>query len=130
MHFSTESKAATVTSDNYIDVKHEYFGLPDNEGLRLRTRDVWYAMRPTVPEYHVVDKDDNIVPEWEASVDTAWTISKAGLSHVVISDVDDINGLRKLLDALEFNFERRAMEGLFDSLKDDSEGLDTEDDLG
>ena len=112
MPFSTDTQVETVTSENYIDVKFEYFGVPDDNGLRLRTRDVWYATKPTIPEFHVVDKDDNPVPEYEATVDTAWTIGKAGLPNIIICDRDDINGLRALLDSLEAEFDRRDMDKL------------------
>jgi hypothetical protein len=129
MPFSTETKVATVTSENYIDVKYEYFGLPNDDGLRLRTRDVWFATKPTVPEFHIVDKDDNPVPEYEANVDTAWTIGKAGQTDFIICDVDDINGLRALLDALERDFERRAMEELLRADSEENEDeVDSEDD--
>lgn len=127
---STDTKVDTVTSDNYIDVKHEYFGLPDDEGQRLRTRDVWFALKPTTPEYHVVDKDDQPIPEYQATVQTAWEIAKAGQPHMIIVDVDDINGLRKLLDALEADFERRAMDDLFKAVQEDENEVDNEDDLG
>lgn len=118
---ASDTKVETTVTDNYIDVKYEYFGLPDENGLRLRTRDVWFATKPTVPEFHVVDKDDNPIPEWNADVSTAWTISKAGLNNILICDVDDINGLRALLDKLEQDFEKRAMDELLSGFEQDEE---------
>ncbi len=127
MPLSTDTKVNTVTSENYIDVKFEYFGVPDDNGLRLRTRDVWFATKPTVPEFHVVDKDDEVIPEYKADVSTGWSIGKAGLQEILIVDVDDINGLRALLDTLEQEFEIRAMAELtkeFNEPTDDEEDLD------
>lgn len=126
--FDTDTKVETVTSDNYIDVKWEYTGLPDENGLRLRTRDVWYATKPTVPEFHVVDKDDAPVPDHEVVVDTAWTIGKAGLNNIIIiCDRDDINGLRALLNSLESEFDRRDMDKLHAQFNDADEESDNND---
>lgn len=125
---STDTKVNTVTSENYIDVKYEYYGVPDDSGLRLRTRDVWFATKPTVPEFHIVDKDDEVVPEFEANVSTGWSIGKAGLQEILIVDLDDINGLRALLDTLEQEFEIRAMAELTKEFNDSgSEEEDVDD---
>lgn len=115
------------TDPKYLDVKWEYFGVPDDNGLRLRTRDVWYATKPTVPEFHVVDKDDHPIPEFQADVSTAWTLGKAGLNNILICDRDDINGLRALLDTLEAEFDRRDMDELhrqFDNADADESDAD------
>ena len=124
----TDTKASMTVTDNYIDVKYEYFGVPDDNGLRLRTRDVWYATKPTVPEFHIVDNQDHPIPEFQADVTTSWTINKAGIGQVIIHDRDDINGLRALLDELEKDFDRRDMEALHASLlvsdEDDEENED------
>lgn len=109
-------------TDNYIDVKHEYFGLPDEEGHRLRTVDVWYAIKPSLPEFNVVDYQDQTIPGSEAMVGTAWSIHKAGMSQIYIVDRDDINGLRRLLDELEHDMDRRDMEALHEEFKLDTDG--------
>ena len=120
----TDTKVGTVT-DNYIDVKHEYFGAPDDNGFRLRSVDVWYATKPTVPQYGLVDYDDHKIEGAQADVKTAWSIAKAGQDTIYIFDRDDINGLRALLDKLELDFDRRDMEDLTASvLEDDKEDED------
>lgn len=99
---------------NYIDVKFEHFGPPTTDGERLRTRDVWYATRPTEPEFHVIDRQGEVDPTFKADVQTAWTIGKAGSGHtLIIVDENDINGLRELLTRLEQEMEQAAMQELF-----------------
>lgn len=112
---SHDVKAGTVT-DNYLDVKHEYFGLPNDEGVRVRTVDVWYATRPTSPEFSIVNHLDQVIDDQEASVTTGWCIEKAGMDRIYIFDRDDINGLRALLDRLEQDFDRRDMDALHASM--------------
>jgi hypothetical protein len=107
----TDIKVDTVT-DNYIDVKHEYFGAPDDDGYRLRSVDVWYATKPTIPQYGLVDYEDHKIEGAQADIKTAWTVAKAGQDTIYIFDRDDINGLRALLDKLELDFDRRDMEDL------------------
>lgn len=124
--FSTDIKVNTVTSDNYIDVKYEYFGPVNDDGLRLRTRDVWYATKPTVPEFHVVDNKDKEIPEFTADVSTAWTIGKAGASQIHIVDRDDINGLRELLNVLERDMDRRDMDELIKGIEAPGEEEDVD----
>jgi len=99
-------------TDNYIDVKHVYFGAPDDNGFRLKSVDVWYATKPTTPEYGLVDYDDKNIDGAQAAITTAWAIAKAGQDNIYIYDRDDINGLRELLNRLEEDFDRRDMEDL------------------
>lgn len=105
-------------TDNYIDVKHEYFGLPNHDGHRLRTVDVWYAVRPSSPQFTVVDYEDTDLPGSKVDLETAWTVHKAGLDQIIIVDRDDINGLRRLLDEIEHGMDRRDMEALHASLEE------------
>lgn len=120
-----DTKVGTVT-DNYIDVKFEYFGLPDEDGLRLRTTDVWFATRPSNPRYAVVAPDDSVLTGKESVLETAWTIDKAGMDRILIVDRDDINGLRALLDELEKDFDRRDMEELH---REHAKDLDSSDEV-
>lgn len=122
---SVDTKVGTVT-DNYIDVKFEYFGLPDEDGLRLRTTDVWFATRPSYPSYAVVTPDDKVLPGKESILQTAWLLDKAGLDRILIVDRDDINGLRALLDELEHDFDRRDMEDLH---REHAKDLDSNDEV-
>lgn len=117
---STDAKAVT-TSENYIDVRHEYYGLPDEEGQRLKTTDVWYAVKPSLPEYSIVDYKDQDVPGNDIRVNTAWSLHKAGMSSIHIIDRDDIAGLRHLLNELEKDMDRRDMEALHEEFKLDNE---------
>jgi hypothetical protein len=123
----TEPKTGTMT-DNYIDIKHEYFGPPDDNGFRLRSVDVWYATKPTVPQYGLVDYDDKIIEGAQADVKTAWTVAKAGQDTVYIFDRDDINGLRELLNELELDFDRRDMEELSREFHEDNAEREENDD--
>lgn len=117
---NVDAKVGTVT-DNYIDVKFEYFGLPDEDGIRVRTTDVWFATRPASPHYALVAPDDSVLPGKETTVETAWFIDKAGMNRILIVDRDDINGLRALLDELEKDFDRRDMDSLHKSLDSEDE---------
>lgn len=108
---NTNPMVGTMT-DNYIDVKHVYFGAPDDNGFRLKSVDVWYATKPTTPEYGLVDYDDKNIDGAQAAITTAWAIAKAGQDNIYIYDRDDINGLRELLNRLEEDFDRRDMEDL------------------
>lgn len=100
----------------YLEVQHEYFGPPDDDGLRVRLVDVWFSVKPTNPRASVVTYDDKTLPGQEGKVTTPWTIEKAGLDRIQIYDRDDINGLRELLKRIEENFDRRDMEALQKSL--------------
>ena len=122
----TQSKAGTMT-DNYIDVKHEYFGLPDENGFRLRSVDVWFATKPSLPEYGLVTYDDELIDGAQADVKVAWTIGKVGQDAFYIFDRDDIDGLRELLNALEKDFEQREMEQLFKLVEEDNAEVDNPD---
>jgi len=116
-------------SENYLDVKHEYFGVPDDNGFRLRSVDVWYAIKPSVPEYGLVDYNDKTIDGAQADVKTAWSIGKAGQDNLLyIFDRDDINGLRTLLDKLELDFDRRDMEELSREYHEESSEEEAEDD--
>lgn len=103
-------------TSNYIDVSHEYYGLPDDDGLRAKRTDVWYAIRPTAPQISVVDHKSDPLPGHEVRITTAWMLGKAGLEVPYIYDRDDIAGLRRLLDAIELNMDREDMEELHRSL--------------
>lgn len=118
------SKDLSVTSDNYIDIKHQYFSAPDEDGVRLRTTDVWFATKPSSPSYATVDYNDKVFPGHEAEVTTAWSIDKVGLHKILIVDRDDINGLRRLLDELENYFDRKDMEALHESLQPEVDNED------
>lgn len=123
MHNPIESETATV-SDNYLDVKHEYQGLPNADGMRVRFVDVWFAVRPSAPSYDVVDNQGKPIPGGGVNIETAWSLHKAGLNQLFIIDRDDINGLRKLLDVIEQDMDRRDLEALtreFDLDNDDEE---------
>lgn len=106
---------------NYLDVSWEYFGPPDEDGLRLKHTDVWYAVRPTAPGVAQVTYDDEILPGHQAVITTAWSINKAGLDLVYIYDRDDINGLRALLDAIELKMDQEDMASLQDTLDNHEE---------
>lgn len=97
---------------NYIESRHEYFGLPNDEGTRVRSVDVWFATKPSSPEYGIVDYKDRVIDSQVASVVTAWCVEKAGMDRVYIFDREDIKGLRFLLDRIEADFDRRDMESL------------------
>lgn len=111
-------------TENYIDVTYEYYSAPDDDGMRLKSEDVWYATKPTPPSYALVDLKDRPVPGYEAQVKAGWSIHKAGLTTLFIFDRDDINGLRALLDKLEHDFDRRDMEDLQKQFKVDNDEED------
>jgi hypothetical protein len=108
-------------TDNYIDVSYEYFGTPDEEGNRPRFVDVWYATKPTAPQFSQVDNLGEAIIGHEARINTAWTLEKAGLDRIHIFDRDDVAGLRLLLDRLDAEFDRRDLEELHKSLDTDEE---------
>lgn len=103
-------------TDNYIEAKHEYTGPHDDDGLRLRHVDVWYAHRPSAPGYVTIKHDDEPTEGPQAVVTTAWTLDRAGAERLTIFDREDIAGLRKLLDLLEEDFDRRDWEVLNSTL--------------
>lgn len=120
----TERETTKITvTDNYIGVEHEYFGPPDDADVRLRSRDIWYASRPSQPRYGLVDLSDEPIPGHQTSARTAWSIGKAGLESPYIFDRDDINGLRKLLDQIEQKMDADDMTAL---TEDFHEPLDTD----
>lgn len=115
---ATSSKVSTVT-ENFVEVKHTYFGTPNDDGLRVKSVDVWYAVRPSPPAYTVVDHTDASIDKGtDPDIKTGWSVHKAGLPGLYIFDRDDINGLRELLDGLEQEFDRRDMESLMDTFKE------------
>lgn len=88
-----------MTDKNYIEIVHEF---PyDNEDWQGEDRDIWWAVSPTEGDYRMWRKGDPEEP-WAESGDQkrAWKIN----GELYIGSVDDINGLRKLLDALEQEF--------------------------
>ena len=122
-----DNMTAAPSNPNYLDIHHEYYGPPDDEGIRLRSVDVWFATKPSLPEYGLVDPMDKIIEGAQAEVKVAWTISKVGQDAFYIFDRDDIDGLRELLNALERDFERRDMEQLFKLVEEDNAGVDNPD---
>lgn len=124
---ATEDMTNIVT-DNYAEVRHEYFGAPDDSGVRRGTVDVWYAVRPSAPVIRFVDnKDDLIKGAPTAEFNTGWTLFKAGADSIYIFDRDDINGMRKLLDTLEADMDRRDMEDLMGDFQAPEESEDNDD---
>lgn len=122
---STDNEETTSTvTDNYIDSKHEYFTPhPQDDEVQIKSVDVWYGIRPDPPQYSAVDLKGEDISGYEVEMNTAWRISKAGSGNdVYIYDREDIAGLRKLLDTLEDDFDRRDMEAMtaqFTTEKDD-----------
>lgn len=112
---------ASDPSRNYIDVEHEYFGPPDEDGLRTKRKDVWYAVRPTPPGIGLVTYDDAPLPGAQGVITTAWSINKAGLDVIYIYDRDDLNGLRALLDNIELKMDQEDMVALQKSLDNPEE---------
>ena len=110
----------TTVTDHYIDVHHTYLSQPDDQGLRQKSKDVWFATKPASPEFSLVGPNEEELGD-QATVATAWTISRAGHPGVYIFDRDDINGVRALLDELDKDFDRRDMEKLMASLDNEDE---------
>lgn len=131
----TNTKVTTV-ADRYLDVEHEYFTPPDEHNLRLRTVDVWYATRPSSPQQGLVDLkgepvklsdgDGNLL-DTEVIIQTAWSLHKAGQNPFYIVDRDDVAGLRKLLDKIDADFDRRDMESLTEEFNKEDESDDDTD---
>lgn len=118
-------KMGTTMTDNFVEVKHSYFSPPDDEGVRLKSTDTWYAVRPSPPVYSLVDYTDKAIPDSPTSAAvTGWSLHKAGLSQVYIFDRDDIRGLRVLLDALDAEFDRKDLESLMDDFSEDEDSDD------
>jgi len=114
-----EGHVSTV-STNYIDVRHEYDTPLAQEGFTMRRADVWYALRPSLPTFHVMDAEGNKVEDVEVSANLGWTLGQSGNGDgVMIFDRDDIVGLRKLLDALDLEFDRVDMERLTNEFGDE-----------
>ncbi|UVG35225.1 hypothetical protein SEA_CECE_219 [Microbacterium phage Cece] len=112
-------------TDNYIDARHEYLGEPNDEGVRVKRTDVWYAVRPTAPHLNLVTPDGEDDPDLQVDVTTAWTLHNASTTGpLIIVDQDDIDGLRKLLDAIEQKMHDENMDKLYAEF---DSGLDTDD---
>ena len=111
-------------SDHYISIEHEYFGVqPTDSGQRVRTRDTWYAVCPPPPKFHLVNPDDSVDEDVVIETSVPWTIHHSGNPHIEIADVDDIAGLRKLLDAIEAKMHDQEMTALYKHLEE----LDSDD---
>lgn len=124
---ATEHKVETMT-DNYVSIEHEHFGLPsedeEHKGKRVRYRDTWYAVRPTPPQIDVVLPDGSSDPDVVVMTSVPWSIHQSGNLTIEITSRTDIDGLRKLLDALEAKMDQNDMAALMASVQDD---LDNED---
>ena len=89
---------------NYIETVHEYV---DEDGDTCR--DVWFAVRPTPSAWTYRGDKPGYSPKLK---DEAWVI-QPGSGSVAVWDIDDIAGIRKLLDAIEAKWveEQEAGEG-------------------
>ena len=81
---------------NYIEVKNKYI---DSDGDTCE--DVWFAVRPTPATWTYKGRETGYTPELK---DEAWVI-QPGSGSIGVWDKDDIAGLRKLLDAIEAQWE-------------------------
>lgn len=112
MTLKSDNLVGGTSTEHYIDVHYEYYGLPDEDGLRIKSTDVWFATKSSAPDYVVVDYKDDPIPGYAQTIITAWSIHKAGLGDIFIVDRDDIQGLRCLLDSIEESMDRRDMASL------------------
>lgn len=113
MNLPLNESMVTTVNRNYLESSHAYFSNPTEEGVRVKSEDVWYAVRPTPPKYDLVDYQDEHIPDAPVpEITTGWSLFKAGNQAFYIFDQEDIKGLRKLLDTLEQHFDAEAMEGL------------------
>ncbi|UDL15982.1 hypothetical protein QEH42_gp236 [Microbacterium phage Pumpernickel] len=90
----------TDTSSNYIEVVHEYED-ESNPLLNVKAKEVFWAVHPTPDQYNATlresgEKVDGINL---AGSSKAWSLF--GGQGVYVHDIEDIRGLRKLLDSLE-----------------------------
>lgn len=85
---------------NYIEIVHEYDD-SDTE-WHSESRDIWYAVRPTTPSYRQW-KQGEPEEDWSdhSLLHTSWSIN----GDISIYGKEDIAGLRKLLDAIEAQYE-------------------------
>lgn len=76
---------------NYIEVEHEYKDSDEDTNW-----DIYYAVRPSADRYSYKREGAEVV---ESTYSNPWYVS--GGHAVTVYNLDDIQGLRKLLDAIE-----------------------------
>lgn len=82
---------------NYIEIRHEFDEM--NEEYHTKCIDVWHAVQPPAGACVMTNLKTGNRVGGEESVGQYWRIQ--GSNDIVIYEQSDIDGLRKLLDAIE-----------------------------
>jgi hypothetical protein len=92
-----------TTADNYLEIVHEY---EDNNSdtFLVHAKETFWAVSPTPDSYDATNKETGNKAQQLGSGASGKTWSLFGGQSIYIHDIEDIKGMRELLDAIESRY--------------------------